>query len=276
MSDPNANHPYPVLFIHGLWIHASAWRAWQDLFEASGYVTSAPGWPGDGETVQGTRDAPESLNDVGITAICRHYADLIEAMPVRPIVVGHSFGGLIAQELLANGYATAAVAIDPAPVKGVKILPFSQLKSGFPVLSNPANKKRTVALTSDQFHYGFGNAIPREESDALFERWSIPGPGRPLFEDATAVFVRDSPAAVDTHLADRGPLLLMSGTEDHIVPLKVTQAVLKLYSDSPARTDFIQVDGRGHSLTIDSGWQDVARLALDWIVERETELAPAT
>ena len=272
MPEESATHPFPVLFIHGLWIHSSAWRDWQDLFEASGYDTSAPGWPGDGDTVQATRDDPDALNDVGIEAICRHYAELIDAMPVKPIVIGHSFGGLIAQELLANGYATAAVAIDPAPVKGVKVLPFSQLRSGFPVLGNPANKKRTVALTADQFRYSFGNALTPEESDALFEKWTIPGPGRPLFEDAAATFVRDSPAAVDTHHAVRGPLLLVSGTEDHTVPLKVTEAVVKLYADNPSRTDFVKVDGRGHSLTMDAGWRDVADIALEWVGERETEI----
>ncbi|MET0673040.1 MAG: alpha/beta fold hydrolase [Microbacterium pygmaeum] len=273
MSAASADHPFPIMFIHGLWIHSAAWRDWQDLFEASGYETSAPGWPGDGETVQSTREDPDALNDVGIQAICRHYADLIDAMPVKPIVIGHSFGGLIAQELIANGYATAAVAIDPAPVKGVKILPFSQLRSGLPVLGNPANRKRTVSLTAEQFRYSFGNAISPEESDSLFEEWTIPGPGRPLFEDATATFVRNSPAAVDTHHAVRGPLLLVSGTEDHIVPLKVTEAVVKLYSDNPSRTDFVKVDGRGHSLTMDAGWRDVADIALDWVGEREAELA---
>ena len=266
-------HRFPVMFIHGLWIHSTAWRGWQDFFESRGFETSAPGWPGDGDSVEATRANPEALNDVGITAICRHYADLIDAMPIKPIVIGHSFGGLIAQELLANGYATAAVAIDPAPVKGVKILPFSQLRSGLPVLGNPANKKRTVALTADQFRYSFGNKLSPEESDALFQQWTIPGPGRPLFEDATATFVHNSPAEVDTHHAVRGPLLLVSGTDDHVVPLKVTEAVVKLYADNPSRTDFVKVDGRGHSLTMDAGWSDVADLAVDWIAEREPELA---
>ena len=273
MSAPNHRPTHPVMFIHGLWIHASAWQPWQDRFEADGYRTSAPGWPGDADTVQATRDNPEPLNDIGIEAICRHYAGLIDTMDIKPVVVGHSFGGLIAQELLANGYAAAAVAIDPAPIKGVKVLPFAQLRSGLPVLGNPANKKRTVALTAKQFRYSFGNAVTEEESDALFDKWTIPGPGRPLFEDATANFVKHSPAAVDTHHAIRGPLLLTSGTEDHTVPESVTKAVFKLYADNPSSTEYHRFDGRGHSLTIDAGWPDVATVTLDWIAAHQPAIA---
>jgi pimeloyl-ACP methyl ester carboxylesterase len=273
MTQPTVTSPHPVLFIHGLWIHSSAWRPWQDLFEERGYTTSAPGWPGDGPTVQATRDHPDALDGVGISDLCRHYADLIAAMPVKPVVVGHSFGGLIAQELLAHQDAVAAVAIDPAPIKGVRILPFAQLRSGLPVLANPANRHRTVSLTAEQFRYSFGNALTEAESDQLHEQWTIPGPGRPLFEDATANFHRHSPAAVDSHHAVRGPLLLVSGTEDHTVPVSVTEAVVKLYADNPSVTDHERVDGRGHSLTIDSGWREVAELTLAWIARREVELA---
>jgi pimeloyl-ACP methyl ester carboxylesterase len=272
MSDITSTHPYPVLFIHGLWIHSSAWEPWQQLFRDQGYATSAPGWPGDADTVQGTRESPDALNDVGISAICEHYARLIDETGVKPIVVGHSFGGLIAQELLANDLAVAAVAIDPAPIKGVNVLPFAQLRSGFPVLSNPANKKRTVSLTAKQFRYSFGNAITEEESDALFDAWTIPGPGRPLFEDATANFSRHSPAAVDSHHAVRGPLLLTTGTEDHTVPKSVTEAVFKLYADNPSQTDYREFQGRGHSLTIDSGWRDVADVVLAWLASQEQDL----
>jgi pimeloyl-ACP methyl ester carboxylesterase len=187
-----------VVFIHGLCIHSSAWRPWQDLFEERGYSTVAPGWPGDLDTVEATRAHPDGLNKQGIAEICHHYADIIGQFDEKPVVVGHSFGGLIAQELLANDLAAAAVAIDPAPIKGVKVLPFSQLKSGFPVLGNPVNKSRTVSLNEKQFKYAFGNVLTEEESDALHAAWTIPGPGRPLFEDATANFVRASPAAVDT------------------------------------------------------------------------------
>jgi pimeloyl-ACP methyl ester carboxylesterase len=272
MTAPST-HAHPVLFIHGLWIHTSAWQAWQDLFQSHGFATSAPGWPGEADSVQATREHPEPLDGLGIRAICEHYAALIDEMPVRPIVIGHSFGGLVAQELLAHSYAAAAVAIDPAPIKGVRVLPFAQLRSGFPVLANPANKKRTVSLTAKQFRYSFGNALTQQESDALFERWTIPGPGRPLFEDAAANFSRRSPAAVDAHRAVRGPLLLISGTEDHTVPEAVTRAVVELYADNHSTTDYSPLEGRGHSLTIDSGWPDVARVALDWIAAQAPALA---
>ncbi|HVX08728.1 alpha/beta hydrolase [Humibacter sp.] len=266
----------PVVFIHGLWIHSSAWAPWQELFESKGYTISAPGWPGDGATVAETRENPDALNGVGIEAICHHYADLFEREGIEPIVVGHSFGGLIAQELLANGFATAAVAIDPAPIKGVKILPFAQLRSGLPVLGNPANKGRTVSLNAAQFRYAFGNAISEEESNELFEKWTIPGPGRPLFEDATANFKRDSPARVDTHAAGRGPLLLTSGTLDHTVPRSVTVAVDKLYADNTASvTDYHEYEGKGHSLTIDSGWTEVADDVLAWLAAQGYAPTPA-
>ena len=267
----------PVVFIHGLWIHSRAWEPWLELFAAKGYEPSAPGWPGDADTVEATRANPEALDGVGIEQICHHYADHIDTLGAKPIVIGHSFGGLIAQELLANDLAIAAVAIDPAPIKGVKTLPFSQLRSGFPVLGNPANKKRTVSLSAKQFRYSFGNAISQEESDALFEAWTIPGPGRPLFEDATANFSRHSPAKIETHSAVRGPLLLTSGSEDHTVPKSVTLEVAKMYEKSPdSVTEYHEFHGRGHSLTIDSGWRDVADVALAWLASQQLGASEAT
>ncbi|TQL47877.1 alpha-beta hydrolase superfamily lysophospholipase [Homoserinimonas aerilata] len=259
----------PVVFIHGLWIHSAAWAPWLDLFAERGYEPHAPGWPGDAATVAETRAAADALDDVGIEQICHHYADYIQTLSAKPIVIGHSFGGLIAQELLAADLVIAAVAIDPAPIKGVKALPFSLLRSGFPVLGNPANRKRTVSLTAKQFRYSFGNAITEEESNALFEAWTIPGPGRPLFEDATANFSRKSAAQVDTHQAVRGPLLLTSGGEDHTVPKAVTLEVAKMYEASPdSITEYHEFPGRGHSLTIDAGWRDVAEVALTWLAAK--------
>jgi pimeloyl-ACP methyl ester carboxylesterase len=263
MTTPTKSNP--VIFIHGLWIHSSAWAPWIELFESRGYSASAPGWPGDGPTVAATRENPDALNDMGIPQMVDHYAQLIGTPEVKPVVVGHSFGGLIAQELLASGVVAAAVAIDPAAIKGVKALPFAQLKSAFPVLGNPANLHRTVSLTTKQFHYAFGNTLTEEESDALHDAWTIPGAGLPLFQDAAANLFPHSPAKVDTHLADRGPLLLTSGTEDHTVPLKVTKEVVAMYAKGKGDTDFHVFEGKGHSLTIDGGWHDVADVTLNWL-----------
>lgn len=263
--------PNPVVFIHGLWIHSSAWQPWLDLFTEHGYAVSAPGWPGDSDTVAATRENANALNDIGIAEIVNHYVGIIGAggkHETKPVVVGHSFGGLIAQELLAGGHVAAAVAIDPAPIKGVKALPWAQLRSAFPVLGNPSNKHRTVSLNDKQFQYAFGNTLSEEESNELHDKWTIPGPGLPLFEDATANFHKDSPAKVDTHLVDRGPLLLTSGSEDHTVPLKVTKEVFALYEKGGSDTEFHEFEGKGHSLTIDSRWRDVADVTLEWLARK--------
>jgi len=253
----------PVIFIHGLWIHSTAWHPWIELFAQHGYRASAPGWPGDAPTVAETRANPDALDDVDIEMLVDHYARLIGTPEVKPIVIGHSFGGLIAQELLANDLAAAAVGIDPAQIKGVKALPFAQLRSAFPILGNPANRHRTVSLTPAQFRYAFGNMLTDEDS-----KWAIPGPGKPLFQGAAANFSRHSPAKVDTQKADRGPLLLTSGTDDHTVPLKVTEEVFAMYEKGSGHTDLHLFEGRGHSLTIDHGWSDVAHVILKWLTQR--------
>jgi pimeloyl-ACP methyl ester carboxylesterase len=264
----DAIKPNPVIFIHGMWIHSTAWQPWMDLFESHGYSVSAPGWPGDAPTIAETRERPEAMNDIGIAQMVEHYAELIGTPATRPILVGHSFGGLIAQELLANDLAAAAVAIDPAGIKGVKALPFAQLRSAFPVLGNPANRHRGVSLTAKQFHYAFGNMLTEDESDTLHSAWTIPGPGLALFQEAGANLSRHSPVKVDTHNAERGPLLLTSGTDDHTVPLKVTKEVFTMYSQGTADTELHVFEGRGHSLTIDSGWKDVAEIALAWLATK--------
>jgi pimeloyl-ACP methyl ester carboxylesterase len=256
-----------VLFIHGLWIHSSSWDPWIARFEASGHHAVAPGWPGDGDTVAATRSHPERLAGIGISAIVNHYRGLIRALPEQPIVIGHSFGGLIAQKLLAEGDARAAVAIDPAPIKGVTKLPFAQLRSALPVLSRKANAERAVSLTPGRFRYGFGNAIPRAESDALFDRYTIPGPGRPLFEAAGAKKDPASPAAVPLDDSARGPLLVLGGALDHTVPEVVSRLAAGLYRPGTSTT-YERVEGRGHSLVFDHGWQSVADRVLAWVDEQ--------
>jgi alpha-beta hydrolase superfamily lysophospholipase len=255
----------PAVFIHGLWLHATSWSSWLDLFREAGYEPVAPGWPGEPLTVPEAREHPELVANVGIDDITAHMVKIIDGLEAAPVIVGHSFGGLIAEKLLGEGYGAAAVAIDPAQIKGVLPLPLAQLRAGLPALGNPANRHKAVSLTSKEFRFGFGNALGQDESDALFERWTIPSPARPLFEAAVANFSLHSPAKVDTKNEERGPLLLVSGTDDHTVPDKVTRSSLKQYRDSSAVTELKQFEGRGHSLTIDGGWAEVANAVLDWL-----------
>jgi pimeloyl-ACP methyl ester carboxylesterase len=257
--------PIPVLFIHGLWLHATSWDPWIALFRDAGYAPQAPGWPGDADTVEASRADPDSIGDHGIDDVVEHYARLIEALPGKPILVGHSFGGMIAQKLLGQDRALAAVAIDAAQIKGVLPLPLSALRATLPVFRNPANRHRSVSLTAAQFRFAFGNAVSEEESLALHERWTIPAPGKPLFEAASANFDPHSPAKVDTGNELRGPLLLIMGGRDHTVPEAVTRATLKQYRHSDAVTDILEFADRAHSLTIDHGWREVADASLSWL-----------
>ncbi len=262
-----AENPY-IVFIHGLWIHPTSWIPWADRFAAEGYLPLAPGWPGVAKTVAECRDAPDAIADRGIEDVVNHYIGIIEELPSPPILVGHSFGGMIAQKLLGLGYGAGAVGIDAAQIKGVLPLPLSALHSTLPVFRNPANKHRAVSLTPEQFRFGFGNAISPEESDALWERYAIPAPGKPLFEAAAANFSLHSPAEVATDNQDRGPLLLIAGGKDHTVPKVITKSTLKQYRHSDAVTDYQEFPDRGHSLTIDAGWAEVAEFCLGWLRDR--------
>jgi len=254
----------PVVFIHGLWLHATSWGPWQERFAAAGYESFAPGWPGDPDTVEAARANPDSIANHGIDDVTDHYARFIATLPARPVIIGHSFGGMIAEKLLGLDHGDAAIGIDAAQIKGVLPLPLSALRSTLPVFKNPANRHKAVSLTAGQFRYSFGNALSEEESGALYERWAIPAPARPLFEAATANFTLHSPAAVNTKNEDRGPLLLIMGRQDHTVPEVVTKSTLKQYRRSLAVTDVEEFD-RGHSLVIDSGWPEVADACLAWL-----------
>jgi pimeloyl-ACP methyl ester carboxylesterase len=258
----------PVLFIHGLWLHATSWQPWIDLFTEAGYAPAAPVWPGEQDTVEATRAQPDLVAGYGIDDVVEHYAGIIARLDSKPILIGHSFGGMIAQKLLGRDLAVATVAIDAAQIKGVLPLPLSALRSGFPVLRNPANKHKAVSLTAEQFRYAFANAVEEAESRALFDRWSIPAPGQPLFEAAAANFNPHSPAKVDTGNESRGPLLLIAGGKDHTVPETVVRATLQQYRHSRAVTDIVDFPAKGHSLTIDSGWREVADTSLTWLKEQ--------
>lgn len=255
----------PAIFIHGLWLHASSWTPWLDLFADAGYDPIAPGWPHEPASVAEARERPDAVANLGIDEITDHMATILDSRSAETVIIGHSFGGLVAEKLLGEGHGAAGVAIDPAQIKGVLPLPLAQLRSGLPALRNPANLHKAVSLTAKEFRFGFGNAIPPEESDELFDRWTIPSPARPLFQAALANFSLHSQAKVNTANESRGPLLLMSGTKDHTVPDVVTRSTMKQYRNSTAVTELKQFEGRGHSLTIDSGWKDVAGAVIEWL-----------
>jgi non-heme chloroperoxidase len=252
-----------ILFIHGLWIHSSSWHSWMDFFSQQGYACLNPGWPGDSETVAACRANPQAIANRGVSEVAQNYAKIIEGLPAPPIVIGHSFGGLLTQIILGQGIAAAGIAIDPAPIKGVWQLPFSALKASFPVLGNPFNLKKAISLSFEQFKYGFANAVPEEESRELFERWTIPAPARPLFQAATATFA-GSETKVNTSNSTRGPLLITGGEKDHIAPPILGRASQKKYNSSVI-TDFKLFEGRGHSLVVDHGWKDLVEYSLEWL-----------
>jgi pimeloyl-ACP methyl ester carboxylesterase len=259
----------PVVFIHGLWLHATSWEPWLDTFRDVGYEPVAPGWPGEPDTVAEARKQSVAVAGKGLNEIVGRYASLVQALPERPVLVGHSFGGLIVQRLLGQGLGAAGVAIDAAPIKGVLLLPPSALRVAGIALRNPFNRNGTTALTAAQFRYGFGNALPEDESNELFEKYAVPSPAKPLFEAAASNLVPNSPAKVDTARADRGPLLLIAGGKDHAVPAAVTRTTRKLYGKSTAVTDYREFPDRGHSLAMDHGWAEVAGASLDWLKQQE-------
>lgn len=260
-----ADKKTPILFVHGAWLHADSWNNWVELFNKAGYEATAADWPGDSKTVDETRQHPELVADKGLDEIVDYHAEQISMLNSKPVIIGHSFGGLITEELAGRGLAAAAVAIDPAPMRGVLILPFSALRVASVALRNPANRSRAVSLTPAEFRYGFGNAIEPEESQELYEEWAIPSPGKPLFEAATANFFPHSPAKADTKNPQRGPMLIIGGGHDHTVPASISRSTYRLEEKADGITDLKIFDDRGHSLTIDHGWREVADYVLHWL-----------
>jgi non-heme chloroperoxidase len=255
----------PVVFVHGLWLLPSSWDRWAALFEDQGYVALTPGWPDDPDTVAEATAHPEVFAGKSIGQIADHFATIIGGLDRKPAVVGHSFGGLLTQILAGRGLAKVSVAIDPAPFRGVLPLPISALKSGAPVLHNPANRARAVPLTFEQFRYGFANAVDEDEAKDLYEQFAVPGSGKPLFQAATANLNPWTEAKVDTHNPERGPLLIISGEQDHTVPWAVANASYQQQQHNPGVTEIVEMKGRGHALTIDHGWREVADTALAFV-----------
>jgi non-heme chloroperoxidase len=261
----NATGLTPVVFIHGLWLLPSSWDRWATAFEEAGFTALTPGWPDDPETVEEANAHPEVFAGKGIEEVADHYDAVMRSLSTKPAVIGHSFGGLLTQILAGRGLSAASVAIDPAPFRGVLPLPISSLKSAFPVLGNPANIKRAVPLTYDQFRYAFANAVSEEEAKELYAEYAVPAAGKPLFQAATANLNPWTEAKVDHDNPDRGPLLIISGEKDHTVPWAIANAEYKRQADNPGVTEIVEMKGRGHALTIDSGWREVCDTALQFV-----------
>jgi non-heme chloroperoxidase len=261
----NASGRTPVVFVHGLWLLASSWDRWATVFEAAGYSALTPGWPDDPETVQQANADPDVFAGKSIGDIADHIDEIIHLLDKKPAVIGHSFGGLLAQIIAGRGLAAVTVAVDPAPFRGVLPLPISALRSASPVLANPANRSRAVPLTFEQFRYGFANAVSEEEAKELYETYAVPGSGEPVFQAAAANLNPWSEAKVDTKNPDRGPLLIISGENDHTVPWAVANSSYKRQQGNRAVTEIIEIKGRGHALTIDSGWRGVSDTALGFV-----------
>jgi pimeloyl-ACP methyl ester carboxylesterase len=261
----NESGRQPVVFVHGLWLLAGSWDAWRELFEKEGYATLAVDWPGDEPDVASALARPDTLAGTSVADVADHVAEVVGGLDRKPILVGHSFGGLLVQMVAGRGLAAATVSIDPAPSRGVLPLPFSALKAAFPVLGNPANRKRTVTLTFDQFRYGFANAVAEDEARDLYARFHTPAPGRPLFQAATAnVDPRTVVRADNTH-PERGPMLIVTGEKDNIVPFALANAAFKRQRRNASPTELVEIPGVGHSLVIDSHWGEVAEAALSFV-----------
>ncbi len=265
IEQANATGLVPVVFIHGLWLLPSSWDRWSAVFAEAGYAPLTPGWPDDPDTVEEANAHPEVFAGKTIGQVADHYTEVISTLTRTPAVIGHSFGGLLAQIIAGRGLSAASVAIDPAPFRGVLPLPISALKSSFPVLGNPANRHRAVPLTYDQFRYAFANAVTEDEATQLYTTYAVPAAGAPLFQAATANLNPWTEAHVDTDNPGRGPLLIISGEKDHTAPWAIAHASYKQQSDNKGVTEITEIKNRGHALTIDNGWREVADTTLAFV-----------
>ena len=261
----NTSGRTPVVFIHGLWLLPSSWQRWIELFEEAGYAAFAPGWPDDPDSVEAARANPQAFAGKGVAQVADHFAEVIGGLDRKPAIVGHSFGGLITQILAGRGLSIASAAVDPAPFKGVLPLPLAAIRTTLPVLGNPLNKGRAVTLSFDQFRYGWANALDEDEARALYVEFHVAAPGKPIFQAAMANLNPGSETKADTKNPQRGPLLIFTGEADHAVPPAMSKAAYKKQSQNEGVTEHVEMPNRGHSLTIDHGWREVAENALAFV-----------
>ena len=265
VDQANRSGRTPVVFIHGLWLLPSSWNNWVDFFEQNGYAGVTPDWPDDPETVEAARANPDVLAKKTLKQVADHTQEVIEGLQKKPAVMGHSTGGLLAQLIADRGLSAATVAIDPGPFRGVLPLPVSTLRVSAPILWNPLNRGKAIALTLDQFKYGWANALTEEEAKQLYETYHVAAPGVALAQMANANLNPRTEAKLDPKNPNRGPLLILEGEKDHTVPWAIANASYKQQRKNQGVTEIEKIPNRGHSLTIDSGWREVAQKALDFV-----------
>jgi non-heme chloroperoxidase len=261
----NASTATPVVFIHGLWLLPSSWDNWAELFEKAGYVALTPDWPDDPESVEVARAEPEALANKTLKQVADHTTEVISALDKKPIVIGHSTGGLLAEMLAGRGLSAVTVAIDPGVFRGVLPLPLSVLRGVGPFLIDPRTRGRAITLTFDQFRFGWANALDEQEAMELYDKFHVAASGISLVQMGNANLNPWTEAKVDTKNPDRGPLLIIDGGADHTVPWAIADAAYKLQAHNPGVTEIVKIPDRGHSLTIDHGWRDVADTALNFV-----------
>ena len=274
-----ATHPgdgdrIPLVLIHGAWLSARSWERFADYFTKRGFDVSAPEWPRKHGDVEALREESAELAGLGLAEIVDHYETLIRGLDAPPVLVGHSFGGLIVELLLDRGVGRAGVALSPAPPKGILVLPFSSLKAASPALAHPSKRHGIVELSAEEFGYGFVNTYTDEEAAAAYERYAVPETGRIFYEAGFANFSLHPPTQVHFSNAERAPLLIVGATKDHTVPASVSRAQHKKYERSSAKTDYMEFEGRPHLFVVGEGWEEVAA-AIDGWLDGVLEAAPA-
>ena len=255
----------PLMLIHGAWLSARSWEQFSEYFTARGFDVSAPEWPRKHGDVEELREDADELAGLGLTEIVDHYADLIAGLDEAPVLIGHSFGGLIVELLLDRGLGRAGVAMSPAPPKGILVLPFSSLKAASPALAHPSKRRGIVTLTPEEFTYGFVNTFSPEDAAAAYERYAVPETGRIFYEAGFANFSLHPPTDVHFSNDDRAPLLIVGAEKDHTVPASVSHAQAKKYEKSSARTDYLEFEGRPHLFVTGEGWEEVAAAIDSWL-----------
>src|SRR5437016_13241142 len=276
-----ANGQVPLMLIHGAWLSARSWENYVDYFTSRGFAVNAPEWPRKVGDVEEMRETGDDSAGLGVSEIVDHYATLIGELDQPPVLIGHSYGGLFVELLLDRGLGRAGVAMSPAPAKGILVLPFSTLKSGSPALAHPSKRHGVVTLTLEEFTYGFVNTFTPENAAAAYERYAVPETGQIFYEAGFANFHLHPPTEVHFKNAERAPLLIVGAENDQTVPASLSKAQYKRYERSPAKTDYIELEGRPHLSMIGEGWEEVAAAIDSWLdgvldaPKVATEQAPA-